>query len=138
MPRSTHLSRLAAILGAVAVVGCSDSTAPASFDVTGTWNLRIVDGVSVDAAPPANDPQYVRVHEQLMILAGGTYRDSVHNDVIDDGSGALVDGGFINLTGKWTYDGATTLHLIHDEDGTNEPGIVGRDTLRIGTSIFTR
>jgi hypothetical protein len=141
MPRSNPLFRLAILLTGIAVIGCSsdssNSTSPESLDVTGTWILRTVDGLSVDAAPPSDDSAFfVRIHEQVTIAAGGAYQDSVHDDFIDTTTGALVDSVTTMITGTWTYDGATTLHLVHDD--VDEPGIVSRDTLKIGTSVFTR
>ena len=134
MHRSNTVLRLAVTVAAIALAACGDSTSPPK-SVVGTWTLRTVDGVSVDAAPPTDVDVYLRVHEQLTIQAGGAYQDFVHNDYIAVPSGAVVDTASVTLTGTWTYDGST-LHLMHDN--LDELGGLVGDTLRVGTSAFTR
>jgi hypothetical protein len=135
MRPSKYALRLAMLVAAITVAACGDSTSPRTADLTGIWTLRSIDGVSVDAPPSTNEDTYIRVHEQLTIQAGGTYQDFVHDDYIDVATGALLDSASVTLTGTWTFDG-TTLHLRHD--AIEELGGLIGDTLRVGTSAFTR
>ena len=134
--RPSHpVFRLAILFAGITLAACGDSTSPKKADLTGVWTLRSVDGVSVDAAPPAGADTYLRVHEQLTLQSTGAFQDFVRDDEIDVASGAVVTSDSTTFTGTWTYDGVT-LHRLHDAID-EEGGLLG-DTLRVGTSAFTR
>jgi len=134
MHRSNHLFRLATLVAAVALAACGDSTAP-RVDVSGQWILRAIDGVRVDAPPPAGVDVYIRVSEQLTLNPGGNFEDAVKNEYIQVAGGNVLDTVNDTLRGTWSYTGST-LHLVHD--GLDELGGLIGDTLRVGTSAYTR
>ena len=117
---------------ALLAVACSDATSPTG--ITGTWNLRAVDGRSVDTPPPDSASAWIRTHEQLTLKVDGSYLDQIQSETIDGPSGAPLRSNHASLIGQWTGD-AATLTLTGDRD---QSGTISGDTLRIGTTIYTR
>lgn len=134
MHRSHHPIRLAILFAAVILTACGDSTAP-KVDVTGKWILRAIDGVRVDAPPPSNIDVYMRVSEELNLAPAGTFEDVVKNQDVEVATGNVLNTQTDTLRGTWSYIGST-LHLVHD--GLDELGGLIGDTLRVGTSAYTR
>jgi hypothetical protein len=137
MHRSRHLLRLAIVLAAIGLASCGDdsnSTSPPD-NVVGTWTLRSVDDVPVDAAMPADAEIFFRLSETLTLSAAGTSEDIIHNDQIDPQTGDILDSVTDTLRGNWTFDG-TTLHITHD-DVDELGGFIG-SSLMVGNFAFTR
>jgi hypothetical protein len=122
------------LVGSIAViaVACSDTTAPSS--ITGTWNLKSIDGRLVDTPPLDSASVWIRTHEQLVLNVGGSYVDQIQTEAVDASTGGLVASTHASLVGQWTYS-ASALSLTGDRD---QSGTIARDTLRIGTMVYTR
>lgn len=129
----TFARTIATGLAALFVLACSDTTSP-PVEVAGVWNLRVVDGRGVDTRPADTSSVWIRMHDQLNLRTDGAYLEQIQSDAIDATSGALVASNHASLTGYWTTTDST-LTLTGDREQT---GTISGDTLRIGTSLYTR